>query len=112
MSVPIPRPEPTAKRPQHLCLDKGFDSPEVHLTVHEWNFTPHLRRIGEKRVSSPRRRGSRPRRWVVERTHSWFNRFRGVLIRWEKEPDNYKAMLHLAAGLVCFGRARRRRGGY
>ena len=30
--------------------------------------------------------------WVVERTHSWINRFRRLLIRWEKKSENYLAM--------------------
>jgi len=30
-----------------------------------------------------------PRRWVVEVGHSWFNRFRGVLIRWAKSAQSY-----------------------
>jgi hypothetical protein len=42
------------------------------------------------------------RRWVVERTHSWMNRFRRLLVRWEKRADTYEAMLHLACGLICF----------
>jgi len=28
--------------------------------------------------------GFPPRRWVVERTHSWLNRFRKLLVRFEK----------------------------
>ena len=28
--------------------------------------------------------GQKARRWVVERTHSWMNRFRRILVRWIK----------------------------
>jgi len=35
--------------------------------------------------------GYRARRWVCERTHSWMNRFRRVLTRWEKKLDNFLA---------------------
>ena len=45
-----------------------------------------------------REAGFRARRWVVERTHSWLNRFRRILTRWEKRADTYLAMLHLACG--------------
>jgi transposase len=44
------------------------------------------------------------RRWVVERTHSWLNRFRRILIRWEKKTSNYLAMLHLAFAMITFGK--------
>src|SRR5207247_1375104 len=46
--------------------------------------------------------GGRARRGVVERTHSWFNRCRKQLIRWEKKPQNYLALLQFAATLVVF----------
>ena len=39
---------------------------------------------------------------VVERTHSWLNRFRRILTRWEKRADTYLAMLHLACGLITW----------
>jgi transposase len=48
--------------------------------------------------------GGRARRWVVERTHSWMNRFRRILIRWEKRCENYLAMLHLSFARITFGK--------
>ena len=44
----------------------------------------------------------RAHRWVVERSHSWMNRFRGILVRWEKRADTYLAMLHLACALITW----------
>lgn len=41
-------------------------------------------------------------RWVVERTHSWMNRFRRVLTRWEKKVENYEAMLHFACSIIVW----------
>ena len=46
--------------------------------------------------------GFKARRWVVERAHSWMNRFRRLLIRWDKKPANYLAFLHFACGLIAF----------
>ena len=45
------------------------------------------------------------RRWVVERTFSWLCRWRGILVRWEKKPQNYLASLKLASVLLWFRRA-------
>ena len=42
---------------------------------------------------------------MIERTHSWLNRFRGLLIRWSKKPDNHLALLQLACGLIAFKKA-------
>jgi transposase len=49
----------------------------------------------------------RPRRWVVERTNAWHNRFRGLLIRWERRGELYQGLLHLACGLIAFAQAMR-----
>ena len=38
---------------------------------------------------------------VVERTHSWLNRFRRILIRWDESPDNYIPFLHFACALTA-----------
>ncbi len=36
------------------------------------------------------------------RAHRWLNRFRRLLVRWEKKPANYIALLHFARGLIAF----------
>jgi len=41
-------------------------------------------------------------RWVVERTHSWMNRFRRILVCWDKKPEHYLAFLHFACALIAF----------
>ena len=38
----------------------------------------------------------------MERAHSWLNRFRRLLVRWEKKPENYLVFLHFACGLLAF----------
>ncbi len=101
-SVVVPRPEPTAEHPQGLCLDKGYDCREVRDIVAEFGFTAHIRARGEEAIALKREAGFRARRWVVERAHSWMNRFRRLLVRWEKKPQNYIAFLHFACGLIAF----------
>ena len=39
---------------------------------------------------------------VVERTHSWMNRFRRLPIRWEKKKKNYLAMIHFACPWITY----------
>ena len=100
-SIPIRRPKPTRKRPQHMCMDKGYDFEFVLRTLAEYNMLPHVRRRGEETRARGRRHG-KPRRWVVERSHSWFNRFRRILVRWEKRASSYIGMLHLVCGLIAW----------
>jgi len=99
-SIPVVRPTPTTKKPQGLCLDKGYDYDEVRELAQEFGFTAHIRSRSEEAKKIKRKAGFKARRWVVERTHSWMNRFRRLLVRWEKRPDAYIAMLHLVCGLI------------
>jgi putative transposase len=101
-SIPIERPQPTRDRPQGLCLDKGYDFPEVYALAAEFGFTAHIRSRGEEAQALKREAGLRARRWVVERTQSWVNGFRCILVRSEKRADTYLAMLHLACGLIAW----------
>ena len=101
-SIVVERPEPTDEKPQGMCLDKGYDYQEVRETLIEFGFTAHIRSRGEEAQELKREAGKRARRWVVERTHSWMNRFRRILIRWEKKPENYIAFLHFACALIAF----------
>lgn len=101
-SIPVERPEPTGDEPQGMCMDKGYDYDEVRVILEEFGFTAHVRSRGEEAEGIKRRARYKARRWVVERTHSWMNRFRGVLIRWCKKPENYIAMLHFAFAIITY----------
>jgi putative transposase len=101
-SIPVDRPEPTQESPQGMCLDKGYDYDDTRELVREFGFTAHVRARGEEAKALKREAGSKARRWVVERTHSWMNRFRRVLIRWEKKVENYFGMLHLVCAWITY----------
>lgn len=101
-SIPIERPAPTRRRPQGLCLDKGYDYDEARDLVKVFGYTAHLRTRGEEAQALKREAGFKARRWVVERTRSWMNRFRRVLVRWEKKAANYLALLHLVFAVITY----------
>ena len=101
-SLVVVRPEPMKERPQGMCLDKGYDYDEVYTILQAFGFTAHVRPRGEEARAIKREAGFKARRWVGERAHSWMNRFRRLLIRWEKKPANYLAFLHFACGLIAF----------
>jgi transposase len=100
--IEVERPSPSAQYRQNLCLDKGYDYPEVRQLALEFGFTAHIRARGEEARALKHTTRTKARRWVVERTHSWLNRFRGILIRWNKKAENYLGMLHLALGLITY----------
>jgi transposase len=101
-SLVVERPEPTPEHPQGVCLDAGYDYQEVRDLLAAFGFTAHIRSRGEEAQELKEKAGSRARRWVVERSHSWMNRFRRILIRWEKKPENYLGFLHFACALIAF----------
>jgi IS4 transposase len=40
------------------------------------------------------------RRWKVERLFAWLHNYRRIVVRWERYPDNFLAMLHLASAII------------
>ena len=81
----ISRPEPTPEQPQHLCLDAAYDSTPVYQELVARHYQPHVRSRGEEKREKEFIPGYRARRWVVERTHSWLNRSRCLLVSFRKE---------------------------
>jgi putative transposase len=79
--IVIARSEPTEERPQHLCLDAGYDGAPAYQEVETRHYVPHIRSRGEEKQEKVLTPGYRARRWVVERTHSWINRSRRLLVR-------------------------------
>ena len=105
-SIPVERPAPSADHPQHLSMDKGYDYDEVRETVAAYGYTARIRSRGEERTIQQTVPGYRARRWKVEQTHSWMNRFRRLLIRWEKKGANYLGFVHVACAWIAFRAAK------
>lgn len=88
---------------RHFCADKGYDYAEVYQVAKRLGYRvhiPHRRRRGEPIPPPVTGRRHPARRWVVERTNSWHNRFRALKIRWEKKSENYEALVHFACALI------------
>lgn len=91
------------KQQNHLCLDKGYNFPEIEGESIKRKYIPHIRHRGEEAKGLIKARYS-PKRWVVERTNSWHNRFRKLLVRYEKKSENYLALVSLACCIIVFRR--------
>ena len=106
-AIVVERPQPTEEVPQHLCLDTGDDNPTGHETVATYQYTPHIRRIGEEKLDPNGQKTYPARRWVVERTLAWLSKCRGLLIRYEKKAVNFLGLLQLACALLWMRRRAR-----
>lgn len=85
---------------QNLCLDRGYDFPEIERESIKRRYMPYIRHRGEELIKL---RHS-VRRWVVERTNSWHNRFRKLLVRYEKKSENYLSLVCLACCIIVYRR--------
>ncbi len=106
-AVIVKRPRATRCRPQHLCLDKGYDNPTGHAAAAAQHYTPHIRRIGEEKLDAAKHKKYPARRWVVERTLAWLSKCRAVLVRYDKKSCNYLGLLMLSCALLWFRRLHR-----
>lgn len=66
-------------------------------------YVPHIPPRG-KGTPTRRHPHGQARRWVVERTHSWLNRYRKILVRFEKTETSYEGLLELACALITYRR--------
>jgi len=103
----IPIPDAAVAEGLHLCLDKAYNYKPGREAAEERHFTLHIPRkltdeLPEGTVRHP------ARRWVVEVCHSWMNRFRRLLVRWEKTLRNYLGFAQLAICLIIYRKLRRR----
>jgi putative transposase len=107
-AIVIERPEPTPEAPQNLCLDAAYDNPTGREAATTAKYTPHIVPVRKEERSKARRKGHKPRRWVVERTLAWLCKCRGILVRYDKKDENYLGLLQLACALLWYRRLHRR----
>jgi len=80
--------QPFLKMLQLFARVLGYDYKEILQVLQQWGYVGHIPAKDDAKLLIQDIPNYRARRWVVERTHSWMNRFRRILIRWEKSIDN------------------------
>ena len=118
----IKRPPPSYKtktkgrrgrKLQHLCLDKAYNSEPDENTLIKRGYVLHIppkRKRCEKEEQEAKitvqhgsnRKKYSAKRWVVERTNSWHNRFRKLLTRYEKKSENYLGLVQLSCCMIIY----------
>ena len=87
---------------QNVCLDAGFVGKEKEVTSR--SCIPHIRPRGEEALNIVRNPDFKARRWVVECFHSWLNRFRKLIPRYEKTDLSHGGLLKLACAMVILNK--------
>ncbi len=104
-AMPFLPPAPQGDHNLHFCADKAYDSADIRSTIGLLGYQDHIKSRGQEHHASQDQPGYRARRWVCERSHSWLNKYRALLVRWEKKVANYKALLFLACAHIVWKRS-------
>jgi transposase len=101
-AVMVKRRRTRERRSKHLCADAGYHGAPCKRTIEKHGYIPHV--VNRRKEMDIKRRhpDRKARRWVVEVCHGWFNRFRKLLVRYEKLARSFLALNHLAAAIMAF----------
>ena len=101
-AIVVKRAAPAQRRSKHLCADAAYRSAQNLRIIEEHGYIAHV--VDRRQEADAKRRdpNKKARRWVVEVCHSWFNRFRKLLVRYEKLERSFVALNHLAAAIIAF----------
>jgi transposase len=97
---------------QHLCLDKGYNSEQEEKELIKRGYILHIPIKKKKKGTNnekdipqqpiPNIKKYSPKRWVVERTSSWHNRFRKLFTRYEKKSENYLGLVQFSCCIIIY----------
>lgn len=98
----VKRERTPLRRGKHLCADAGYRGADSIRSMKAHGYIPHV--VDRRKEADIKRRNpaNKARRWVVEVCHSGFNRFRKLLVRYEKLERSFVALNHLAAAIIVF----------
>jgi transposase len=112
IKIPSFKTKKTGRRNlQHLCLDKAYNSEPEEQELIKRGYVLHIppkRKRDEKeeiKVTTHHRSNRKKysaKRWVIERTNSWHNRFRKLFTRYEKKVENYLGLVQLSCCIIIY----------
>jgi putative transposase len=100
--IVVKHPPPKVPPKENLCADQGYAGVPAKQAMERRHYRPHVPQRGEPKKGKRRKADAKARRWVVERTHSWLNRYRKLLVRFEKTALSFEGLLELACALIVF----------
>ena len=105
-AIMVKRATPPQRRSKHLCADAGYTGAPALEIIEKHGYIPHVKGRGQEAKELKHDAKKKARRWIVEVAHSWFNRFRKLLVRYEKLDRSFLALNHLAAAIMAFRKVR------
>ena len=101
-AILVKRIDPPQRRNKHLCADAGYYGKAALAIIEAHGYIAHVKGRRQEADEIKRTPTKQARRWIVEVAHSWFNRFRKLLVRYEKLDRSFLALNHLAASIIAF----------
>ncbi|HEY6041040.1 MAG TPA: IS5 family transposase [Anaerolineae bacterium] len=98
---------PKRSHPERLIGDKGYDSNPLRAWLAARDIEPILPARSNNRVATHqdgRKLRRYKKRWIIERTHSWLQNFRRLVVRYERHASNFIALVHLACALITLNK--------
>ena len=95
------------RRPRRLIADRGYDSNKVRALLVKRDIEPIIPARRNNRVATHqdgRKLRRYKRRWIIERTNSWLQTFRRLVVRYERSATIFTALVHLARALTTLKR--------
>lgn len=105
--IHVPRRTGRSKtRPRRLVADKGYDSDAFRRALRRRGIgssIPYKANATRRRRWTPIAREDYRERWHIERTFSWLQNFRRLLVRHEGLLSVYDGFFTLGCVLICLG---------
>ena len=95
------------RQPKRLIADRGYDSNKVRALLVKRDIEPIIPARRNNRVATHqdgRKLRRYKRRWNIERTNSWLQTFRRLVVRYERSSTIFTALVHLACALTTLRR--------
>ena len=95
------------RKPKRLIADRGYDSNKVRALLVKRDIEPIIPARKNNRVATHqdgRKLRRYKRRWIIERTNSWLQTFRRLVVRYERSSTIFTALVHLACALTTLKR--------
>jgi transposase len=95
------------RKPKRLIADRGYDSNKVRALLVKRKIEPIIPARRNNRVATHqdgRKLRRYKRRWIIERTNSWLQTFRRLVVRYERSAQTFTALVHLACALTTLKR--------
>jgi transposase len=94
-------------RPRRLVGDRAYDSDPLDQKLAQRGvelIAPHRKNRIKAATQDGRPLRRYKRRWKIERTFAWLNKFKRVITRWDRCIERYTAFVHLAFSMIVLRR--------